>query len=91
MTKTFDRTFLSELFTIVRARLSGRPTMYQDGKDVLDVKLENYCAGFISGTFADPHDGQEYRLVIVPKGTELMVRRGPCSGLTIPRTDISEG
>lgn len=68
----YSRTFIGELFEIVRARLAGRPTGYAAG-DVLELKRESYDERHAAAIFRDPHDGQEYRLLILPKWQKVQL------------------
>lgn len=61
----FRRTFLKELFEIVKDRIAGKEPDYQ-GPTVLNMELETYTMRKVSGIFTDPFDGQKYRLTIEP-------------------------
>lgn len=59
------RTYLKELFDILKARAAGKEPEYH-GLTKFDIELETHTMRKISGLFIDPFDRQKYRITIEP-------------------------
>lgn len=76
--KPMLRTHMFELFSTIRARMSGselrvaRPA--GDQFEISDRELDCGLHPHMTGILTDPYDGQRYRIVLVHESQEVIVR-----------------